>query len=255
MGPIKMLPQDSQTMAPNASLRDLLLSLETYLNPALIEPARIETVRAHLSAGTLVVIRNAFHPAFAERMFRCLDECTAWKVHEGRQADFYYHHHNLYDKRDYPDDLVWCGGVFDSPASRAFASRASGRRCTGSTSFSASWYQSGDHSLPHTDAVSSAAGENRQVAYVWHLAKEWQPEWGGALFWCPRSAYVPPQFNSLILFNVGDDSAHFVTTVSPDAQGKRLAINGWWTGPDPTGKRHDRTYDCIDDQSVSIEIY
>ena len=85
--------------------------------------------------------------------------------------------------------------------------------------------------------------------------KEWRPEWGGALFWCPRSAYVPPQFNSLILFNIGQDSAHFVTTVSPDAQGKRLTINGWWTGPDPTDKRHARTFKCIDDESVSIEIY
>ena len=102
--------------------------------------------------------------------------------------------------------------------------------------FSASWYQSGDHSLPHTDKTSNAAGENRQVAFVWHLAKEWRPEWGGALFWCPRSAYVPPQFNSLILFNVGDDSAHFVTTVSPDAQGKRLAINGLVDGPGPDRK-------------------
>ena len=231
-----MLPQDSQTIVPNASPHDLLLSIETYLNPALLEPARINTVRAHLSAGSLVVIRDAFHPAFAERMFRCLDECSAWKVHEGRQADFYYHHHNPYDRRDYPDDLVWCERVFDSPASRAFASRASGRRCMGSTVFSASWYQPGDHSLPHTDDVSNAAGENRQVAFVWHLAKEWRPEWGGALFWCPRSAYVPPQFNSLILFNVGDDSAHFVTTVSPDAQGKRLAINGLVDGPGPDRK-------------------
>jgi len=242
-------------MVPNASPRDQLLSIETYLNPVLLEPARIETLKARLSAGALVVVRDAFHPAFAERMFRCLDECTAWKVYEGRDADFYYHHHNLYDKRDYPDDLAWCERVFDSPASRAFASRASGRRCTGSTSFSASWYQPGDHSLPHDDAVSNADGENRQVAFVWHLAKEWRSEWGGALFWCPRSACVPPQFNSLILFNVGKDSVHFVTTVSPDAQGKRLTINGWWKGPDPTGKRHDRISERIDDESVSIEIY
>jgi hypothetical protein len=216
-----MMPQDSQMVAPNSSPRDLLLSVETYLNPALLEPARIDTVRAHLSAGSLVVIRDAFHPAFAERMFRCLDECTAWKLHEFRHENFHYHHHNLYDKRDYPDDLVWCERVFDSPASRAFASRVSGRRCTGSTICNASWYQSGDHSLPHNDGGSSAAGENRQVAFVWHLAKEWRPEWGGALYWCPRSMYLPPQFNSLILFNIGQDSHHLVTMVTPDAQGKR----------------------------------
>ena len=250
-----MLPQDLQTTVPSASPHDLLLSIETYVNPAWLEPARIEAVKAHLSAGALVVIRDAFHPAFAERMFRCLNECTAWKVYEGGHADFYYHHHNLYDKRDYPEDLVWCERVFGSPASRAFASRASGRRCTGSTLFSASWYLPGDHSLPHTDAVSSAAGENRQVAFVWHLAKEWRPDWGGDFFWWPRSASVPPRFNSLILFNVGQNSVHFVTKVSPYARGKRLTINGWWMGLGPIGKQRDRASERIDDESVSIEIY
>ena len=39
-------------------------------------------------------------------------------------------------------------------------------------------YQSGDHSLPHTDWVGQ-----RTVSYVWHLSKGWRPEWGGALYW------------------------------------------------------------------------
>jgi 2OG-Fe(II) oxygenase superfamily len=51
-----------------------------------------------------------------------------------------------------------------------------------------------------------------------------------ALFWCPKSLYLPPVFNTLVLFNVGPDTHHFVTEVSPYAQGKRLAIKGWGTG-------------------------
>ena len=70
-----MLSQDSQATAPNASLHDVLLSIETYLHPAWL--ARFEAVKARLSTGSLVVIRDAFQPAFAERMFRCLDVCTA----------------------------------------------------------------------------------------------------------------------------------------------------------------------------------
>ena len=52
----------------------------------------------------------------------------------------------------------------------------------------------------------------------------------------PAQSVPPPAFNTLVLFNVGPDTSHFVTTVSPYAQSKRLAINGWWTGPDATGE-------------------
>jgi Rps23 Pro-64 3,4-dihydroxylase Tpa1-like proline 4-hydroxylase len=88
-----------------------------------------------------------------------------------------------------------------------------------------------NHSLPHNDAMASGPDAFRQVAFVWHLAKNWRSEWGGTLFWCPRALYLPPVFNTLLLFIVGRDTSHFVTQVSPYAQGKRLAINGWWTGP------------------------
>jgi hypothetical protein len=237
------------------SIHDVVSSIETYLNPAWLKPTRLEVIKAHLSTGALVVIRNAFKQAFAERMFRCIDECTAWKVYEGSKGEFHYHHHNLYDARDFPSDLVLCERVFDAPASREFVLRLSGRRCTGSTVFSASWYLPGDHSLPHTDAVSHAADDNRQVAFIWHLSKQWRPEWGGALFWCPRGAYIPPRFNSLALFNVGPETWHFVTKVSPYAQGKRLAINGWWTGSAPTGISVNRTLQQIDVESAAIELY
>jgi 2OG-Fe(II) oxygenase superfamily len=240
--------------AQSALLQDVLLSIENYLNPAWLEAGPIETVKAHLTAGALVVIRNAFKPAFAERIFGCLDTCTAWKVHEGGEADFHYHHHNL-DVQAFPPDLAVCGRVFDSPASRDFATRLSGKRCTGSTVFSASWYLPGDHSLPHNDAISDGTSENRQVAFIWHLAKKWRPEWGGALFWCPRSVYLAPVFNSLVLFNVGPDTYHFVTAVSPYALGKRLTINGWWTGSDPTRSSINRASGHIDNGSMSIEIY
>lgn len=84
----------------------------------------------------------------------------------------------------------------------------------------------GDHSLPHTDWVGQ-----RTVAYVWHLSKNWKPEWGGALYWAQHHhavATYPASFNTLVLFSVTTTSAHFVTTVSPNHKGKRLTFNGWW---------------------------
>jgi len=75
------------------------------------------------------------------------------------------------------------------------------------------------------------------------------------LYWCARGWYLPPTFNTLVLFNVGLESNHFVTHVSPYAQGKRLAINGWWTGPTARGNSVLKGPDVISAGSAEIEIY
>ena len=133
--------------------------------------------------------------------------------------------------------------------------RLSGRLCLGPAEVSASWYIAGDHSLPHNDAVTSGGHFIRQVAYVWHLAKDWRSEWGGALYWCSKASYLPAAFNTLYLFNVGPESTHFVTHVSPYAQGKRLAINGWWTGTAATGDPVWKGPERIGTGSTEIESY
>jgi hypothetical protein len=254
----------------NLALRDAVFSIETYLRPSLRGPgSAMEQAGARLAAGALVVIRGAFEPAFAERMHRSLDACTTWLLYEKHEEHFHYHHHDLYRERNtrslsssrslpreaYPPDLAWCDKVFGSAMTRAWATRLSGRLCEGPTVFTASWYLPGDHSLPHTDAIRSGSDGRRQVAFVWHLAKDWQPEWGGALFWCPKALYLPPVFNTLVLFNVGPATSHFVTQVSPSAQGKRLAINGWWTGPAGTGEQVEPTPDRICANGTPIEVY
>jgi Rps23 Pro-64 3,4-dihydroxylase Tpa1-like proline 4-hydroxylase len=209
---------------------------------------------AQLAAGGLVAVRDAFEPAFAEQMYESLDNCTAWQVYEEYEKHFHFHHRNLYEMRAFPPALKWCDKVFDSEAAtKAWAARLSGRQCEGRTQFSASLYLPGDHSLPHNDVVDDTDAK-RQVAFVWHLAKNWPSEWGGAI-WCPKNLYLPPVFNTLLLFNVGPDTNHFVTQVSPYAQSKRLTINGWWTGPAPTGKGVRPTPYRIDAEGVRIEIY
>src|SRR5262249_10784204 len=200
----------------------------------------VHRVAAGLSAGKLVLVRHALNESFAERMFRCLDTFDYWKLHETYSAanrdgepggPFQYHHHNIYDKDLYPADLRWCQAIFASAETRQFIGELSGQDCTGGTSFSASWYQPGDHSLPHDDRVVTDYLENiRNVAFVWHLTRNWRPDWGGALYWCPTLKYVPPSFNTLALFVVTSESTHFVTHVSPYAKAKSLTIKGWWLG-------------------------
>lgn len=66
---------------------------------------------------------------------------------------------------------------------------------------------------------------------MWHLSKDWQPEWGGALYWAQEPhniAFKAASFNTLVLFSVNTKSSHFVTSVSPHATQKRLSFNGWF---------------------------
>ena len=208
-------------------------SIENHLRPSV--RAALADAGPRLASGGLIAVRDAFDADFAEQMHRSLDSCRTWRLYERYEDNFHFHHHNLFNAEEFPADLARCAEVFDSAGTKAWVTRLSGRHCPGPTEFSASLFLPGDHSLPHNDVAAVDGGLNRQVAWVWHLAKDWRPEWGGALYWCSRSSYLPPAFNTLYLFNVSPDSNHFVTRVSPYAQGKRLAVNGWWTGPAATG--------------------
>jgi len=204
-------------------------SLRSYLNPALFEdPKTMEDISNRLKSGDVVVLRDAFRPAFAEMVYSELQaKNVAWELNEAYFEDGYHHkHHNVYDQGMWSARLNSTLGIFSHPDSTALMAELSGRDCTGDTTGAPSWYQEGDHSLPHTDWVGQ-----RTVSYVWHLSKNWRPEWGGALYWAQHDhavATYPASFNTLVLFSVTPRSAHFVTTVSPKHKGKRLTFNGWW---------------------------
>jgi len=214
----------------------MMTSLEFFLNRQVF--ANKESRRQisdHLTGGGLVLIRDALQEAVALRMFECLDQYSDWKVYEDYKTQFHYHHHNIYDGAPHSLDLEWCRGIFASEPTKSLIQSISQRDCTGGTVLSASWYLPGDYSLPHDDFTGEPGGV-RQVAFIWHLTKDWQYNWGGDLFWGPTNRYITPSFNSLILFNVGPKSFHHVTPVSPYATSKRLAISGWWTGQDEPGE-------------------
>lgn len=182
------------------------------------------TIRRNLCDGNVVTIPNAFPAEFAETVYRCLARCNAWQPHEGGSGPFHFKHHNLYNKREFPTELADCAQVFDHPNTIDWIESITGESCRGQVSFGASWYQPGEYSLPHTDASDS-----RSVAYVWHLTKDWVPEWGGQFVWCPSGTALQPRFNWLSLFRVTSRSLHFVAPTSGRALSQRLAVNGWWS--------------------------
>mmetsp|Transcript_572 Transcript_572/g.813 ORF Transcript_572/g.813 Transcript_572/m.813 type:complete len:353 (-) Transcript_572:62-1120(-) len=207
---------------------DKTKSIKDYLSPRLFDdPAILQDIGQRLRDGKLVVIRDAFVPAFAEAMYEELHSTDAWSKNENYLPDgYHYKHNNVYNKADYPPLCTPALEMFNSEESKKFMTDLTGRDCTGDTLGSPSYYESGDHSLPHTDHVGQ-----RSVAYVWHLSKNWKPEWGGGLYWAQEplaNAYFHANFNQLVLFSVTPMSSHFVTTVGPQATEKRLSFNGWW---------------------------
>ncbi|MDM0078166.1 thioredoxin domain-containing protein [Variovorax sp. J2P1-59] len=230
-----------------------LPSLESYLRPSV--RIALPDIAPRLAAGRLVLIRDAFEADFAERMHRSLDNSTAWRVQEGYETHFHYHYHDLSDAERYPEDIAECSRIFDSPKTKEWMTRLSGRSCTGPTEFFANWYLPGDYLHPHNDVAANDANSHRQVTFVWYLAKEWRSEWGGSFYWCPTNSYLPASFNTLALFNVGPEGAHLVSHVSPFAKGKRLAISGWWTGQAATPALAGTRPEQIRAGDAEFEIY
>ena len=175
--PAPVVPLDPSCAAAMLVLEEGERDLEHYLNPAhFADPATMEDITRRLQAGDLVVIKDAFRPEFAEMVFTELSASSvAWELNEAYFPDGYAHlHNNVYERSSWSARLNATLDMFAAKASSAFISKLTGRDCTGDTTGAPSWYDTGHHSLPHTDWVGQ-----RTVAYVWHLSKNWKPEWGG----------------------------------------------------------------------------
>ena len=90
----------------------------------------------------------------------------------------------------------------------------------------ATMYRAGSFLRAHDDHVEA---EDRRVAYVINLTRDWRPDWGGLLHFCDDKMEVvetfTPHYNSISLFLVPQN--HFVSQVTPFATGERCAITGW----------------------------
>jgi Rps23 Pro-64 3,4-dihydroxylase Tpa1-like proline 4-hydroxylase len=87
-------------------------------------------------------------------------------------------------------------------------------------------YRSGDFLTRHNDNVK---GENRIIAYVLCLSKDWHPDWGGMLQFYRNNGTpdIPlnPVYNSVVLFDV--NKVHSVTNIAQFAPTERYSVTGW----------------------------
>jgi hypothetical protein len=78
----------------------------------------------------------------------------------------------------------------------------------------------------HTDDI------NGKLAFVYHLTKDWNPDWGG-LYMNLNDSKNPkcicPSFNKLVIFEVADGVCpHSVTQVVSNSNKERISVSGWY---------------------------
>ena len=202
------------------------VSLRHLLNPKVFsDPVAIEKIGRWMRLGHAVIVPDALPIEFATEVYQDLNQSTHWLVSEGGHDFFHYRNCAITQLDGLTPALSKCARLFGNITTRRFICELSERDCTGEAGVAAAWYRPNEYALPHDD---SSLNDPRSVAYIWYLTKEWRPEWGGALFWCPTGQYILPLFNMLIMFKVTPSNIHWVCPVSPSATTKRLTINGFW---------------------------
>jgi len=237
------------------------MNLQHYLNDHVVDDDdSIRAVQDRLELGQLVIIPDAFRTDFAELVHDQLFHHTNYSLEEGYHADGYTHlFHTIKDDDNDNNNnnnmspiLRHVNDIFSSIDTRTFLTQFTDLDCLGDTILEPTYHAPGHFENPHT-----ADEGQHNIAFLWLLSKDWQPEWGGALYWCqetPDYSYVHATFNTLVLFKVTTRSKHMITKVSTlvadsgggngngngsngnggkqqqQPQRKRLAYNGFWTG-------------------------
>jgi Rps23 Pro-64 3,4-dihydroxylase Tpa1-like proline 4-hydroxylase len=73
---------------------------------------------------------------------------------------------------------------------------------------------------------------NGKLAFVYHLSKDWNPDWGGLYLDLRDKSNIKaicPSFNKLVIFQVTDGVApHCVTEVVNNINKERISVSGWY---------------------------
>jgi hypothetical protein len=214
---------ESLTDGTGASTASILDVAGVVLRAELKRPSG--PFRDSLMSGSACFIKNAFDPLFAEDVARQLEDVSDWVQARNTQSWSTGFAHTLPMNRPWPGGVTRLRSALDHPESKKLITELTGEDCMGPAELVASAYLPGDHAMPHNDRNFA-----RTVSMVWYLTREWVPEWGGNFFWCYTNQYILPQFNTLALFITSSQKSwHMVSPVTPEAQGRRLAVSAWFT--------------------------
>ena len=232
------------------------------LNPAL----DLVSLSANYRERQRLQVHDFLVPEAADRIYRCLVEETPWGLiyNEGEKIvklgkpefaalppqekqrlmiaalqrarkgfQFIYHQYPMVEyyleKRNPTLFLNQVLEFLNTPEILDFARAVTGIATMVKAGAQATLYAPGHFLTYHDDAPA----QNRRVAYVLSLTKDWHPDWGGLLQFYDRNRAITdifmPRFNALSLFTV--PQYHAVTFVPPYAPIGRYSITGWFLYP------------------------
>jgi Rps23 Pro-64 3,4-dihydroxylase Tpa1-like proline 4-hydroxylase len=190
-----------------------------------------------------LIIKNALLPEVAEQLYQELMKTNLWeksdkslftKKEQALLPDSYTFTRENINLED--DGLpVTVKSLFEYLKSNEclqWISEIGGRKCDDFSGACARYY-GGNHLTSHNDYYMKRLADNsvttRTVTFNYYLTKDWQSEWGGNFIWEKPYDRIRPEFNTLVMFFVSNDSFHHVEQVSSQATCPRLAITGWFT--------------------------
>ncbi len=200
-----------------------------WMNPHLVDPARVEDVRAAFQDGGRVphvCLTHVLLPPLADALHQALE-----------QAHFVRHHHAPYPlsvaRREHQrpsvlQDFVQWLGTDEAAAYHGWLVGWPGTLT--SKQVQVSRMGVGERFPLHHDT------DDEGLAVVYNFTRDWDAALGGVLaFPHPSGTWhellIPPEFNSVFIFR-SQGAAHEVTQVQPEADGRwRYSVTAFFLAP------------------------
>ena len=209
--------------------------LQKFFETWLFDDTVKQKVKIAMGARKPIQIRNALKKDFADKLHKELYQSDSYYVREGYHPLYQFHFSAFYDSdielfRKHPNlsilhNMLGSDYVYDWISDVSSSS-------VDSLITSASLYRPGDYVMPHSDIKhDKTKGVRRRVAFILHMASQWDPSFGGELIMLNPLTPIAPIYNSITLFPVNSNSFHFVAPVAhnvPYPKFKRLAVSGWF---------------------------
>lgn len=178
------------------------------------------------------IIHNALIPAIAEELYAELMVANRWDRQSLVEPGFVYQRDKIgMGSAEAPPVLNQLHAFLSGEECLKWISEVSGRRCDDFHG-AAAIFKPGDEISEHNDRFiftkSDGCKAVRMVTFNLYLTKQWEAAWGGRLVWKNPRLEIMPSFNTLVLFNVGENTHHWVEPIAPGVTEKRLSVTGWF---------------------------
>ena len=231
-------------------------SLTPWIQPKHLQPDTLLSYRESFARhpARLVLLRDFLQPRIADYLGTFLREQAEWQIEYGLfsvktngvcesewlrapENERFFRYSKLVGSvpsaRLSPNALTYLRfrKAFQEPQFRKFFESLCGFHLGWSDDFGSHSMKAGDFLKPHDDN-----NRNRRIALVIYLSDDWEPRFGGSFNMIDREGHtttMAPEYNSMVVFDVGAGTKHFVDPITAAAGTQaRVSIGGWYHRPE-----------------------